>query len=150
MIGKKELMILSNLRTNGREKLTDIAKNTNTPVSTVFDKIRNYKENKLIKKSTCLIDFSKLGYEIDVCILLKVEKEEREKLKEFLNEKECLNSIFKISNNYDFFIEGIFRDMQHLQDFVEEIEGSFSLIKNDVLYVINDMKREEFLNLKNN
>lgn len=150
MFGKRELMILSNLRKNGREKLTDIARNTKTPVSTVFDKVKNYKENNVIKKSTCLIDFSKLGYEVDVCILLKVEKEEREKLKKFLNEKDCLNSIFKISNSYDFFVEGIFRDMQHLQDFLDELEDGFNLVRNDVLYVTSDVKREEFLNFKNN
>ncbi len=150
MLGTKEFRILSNLRHNSREKLTNIAKTTNMPVSTVFDKIRRYEENNVIKRHVSLLDFSKLGYEIDVCILLKVEKAEREKLREFLNEKECLNSIFKISNGYDFFIEGIFSDMQHLQDFIDEVEENFTLIRNDVFYIVNEMKREEFLNGKNN
>lgn len=150
MIGIKEFRILSNLRHNSREKLTSIAKTTNMPVSTVFDKIRRYEENRIIKRHISLLDFSKLGYEVDVCILLKVEKEEREKLREFLNGKECLNSIFKISNGYDFFVEGIFRDMQHQQDFIDEVEENFTLIRNDVFYIVNEMKREEFLNGKNN
>ncbi|MBS3171837.1 Lrp/AsnC family transcriptional regulator [Candidatus Woesearchaeota archaeon] len=150
MIGIKEFRILSNLRHNSREKLTSIAKTTNMPVSTVFDKIRRYEENSIIKRHISLLDFSKLGYEVDVCILLKVEKEEREKLREFLNGKECLNSIFKISNGYDFFVEGIFKDMQHQQDFIDEVEENFTLIRNDVFYIVNEMKREEFLNGKNN
>lgn len=146
MIGSKEIKILSNLRHNSREKLTNISKNTSIPVSTIFEKIRKFEEDNVIKRHICLVDFSKLGYEIDVCILLKVEKIERERLREFLNEKECLNNIFKIGNNYDFFIEGLFRDMQHLQDFVDELEENFSLVRNDVLHVVSDEKREEFLN----
>lgn len=146
MLGNKEIKILGDLRHNGREKLTKISKHTNIPVSTIFDKIRRYEEKNIIKRHVCLIDFAKLGFEIDVCILLKVEKNEREKLKEFLNEKECLNSIFKISNSYDFFVEGIFENMLHLQDFVDELEENFSLVRNDVLYIVNDVKREEFLN----
>ena len=126
------------------------SKRANIPVSTVFDKIKNYEENQVIKRHVCLLDFSKLGYEIDVCILIKVERAEREKLREFLSEKECLNSIFKISNCYDFFVEGIFRDMQQLQDFVDELEERFNLVRNEVLYVVNEMKREEFLNGRNN
>ena len=150
MIGNKEIKILSNLRHNGREKLTNISKTTNIPVSTIFEKIRKFEEQNIIKRHICLLDFNKLGYEIDVCVLLKVEKPERERLREFLNEKECLNSIFKIGNNYDFFVEGLFRDMQHLQDFTDELEERFSLVKNDVLHVVNDEKREEFLNGRNN
>ena len=148
MIGKKELLILSNLRHNGREKLTNMSKTTNIPVSTIFDNIRRYEDNKLIRRHSCLLNFSKLGYEIDVYILLKVDKDERERLKEFLIEKECLNSIFKISSSYDFLIEGLFTDMQDLQDFLDELEENFSLIRNDILYIINDLKREEFLNGK--
>ena len=149
MIGNKEIRILSNLRHNGREKLTNISKTTNIPVSTIFEKIRKFEEEAIIKRHICLVDFGKLGYEIDVCILLKVEKIERERLRDFLNEKECLNSIFKIGNNYDFFIEGLFRDMQQLQDFVDELEENFSLVRNDVLHVVYDVKREEFLNGRN-
>lgn len=138
-------MILSNLRQNGREKLTAISKATSIPVSTIFDKIRNYEENDVIKRHSCLLNFNKLGYDIDVLILLKTEKEEKERLREFLDEQDCLNSIFKLSNSYDFLIEAVFTDMQDLQDFVDDLEERFKLIRNDVLHITSDLKREDFL-----
>jgi len=148
MFGKKEIQILSNLRNNGREKLTNISRKTKIPVSTIFDKIRRYEENFVIKKHSCLLNFSKLGFEIDVNILIKVEREERDLLKEYLLERDCLNSIYKLSNGYDFMVEGIFRDMQELNDFLEELENGFNLMKNDVLYIVNELKREDFMNIK--
>ena len=148
MVSKNEIMILSNLRNNGRKKLTNISRKTNIPISTIFDKIKDCEKNFIIKKHSCLINFSKLGYEFDVCILIKSNKEDKDKLKEFLMKKECLNTIFKTSNNYDFFVEGIFRDMQELQDFIECLENEFNLVRNDVLYIVGELKREEFLNNK--
>ena len=143
---EKEFMILSSLRHNGREKLTVISKNTNIPVSTIFDNLRTFEKNSVIKRHSCLLNFSKLGYEIDVGILIKVDRGEREKLRNFLSNKTCLNSIYKISNSYDFMVEGIFRDMLELQDFLDELEDNFNLIRNDVYHIVSDIKREEFLN----
>ncbi len=146
MINKKEILILSNLRRNGREKLTSMSQKTKIPVSTIFERIKNYEKNNIITKHSCLLNFSKLGFEFDVCILIKSNKEEKEKLKDFLLSKNCLNSIFKTSNSYDFLVEGIFRDMQELQDFLDNLENEFNLVRNDILYVINELKREDFLN----
>ncbi|MBI2672014.1 Lrp/AsnC family transcriptional regulator [Candidatus Woesearchaeota archaeon] len=143
---EKEFMILSSLRHNGREKLTSISRNTSIPVSTIFENLRNFEKNSVIKRHSCLLNFSKLGYEIDAGILIKVDRGEREKLREFLLDKPCLNSIYKISNSYDFMVEGIFRDMLELQDFLDELEDKFNLIRNDVYHIVSDIRREEFLN----
>ena len=147
---EKELMILSSLRNNGREKLTSISRNTKIPVSTIFDNLRTFEKNSVIKRHSCLLNFSKLGYEIDVGILIKVDRGEKEKLREFLSDKPCLNSIYKISNSYDFMVEGIFKDMLELQDFLDELEDKFNLIRNDVYHIVSDIKREEFLNIIEN
>lgn len=146
MVSRKEIMILSNLRQNGREKLTNISRKTKIPVSTIFDKIRGYENNLVIRKHSCLLNFSKLGYEFDVCILIKSNKEEKDKLREFLMSRECLNTIFKTSTSYDFLVEGIFKDMQELQDFLELLENEFTLVRNDLLYIVGELKREDFLN----
>ena len=144
-MNKKEILILSNLRKNGREKLTNISKETSIPVSTIFDKIKSYEASLIIKRHSCLLNFSKLGYEIDVCLLIKSEKDEREKLKEFLEQKNCLNSIFRITSSYDFLVEGIFKDMQELHDFLEKMEETFNLTRIEVLYIVGELKRENFL-----
>ena len=38
--------------------------------------------------------------------------------------------------------------MQELNDFLEELENGFNLMKNDVLYIVNELKREDFMNIK--
>ena len=57
----KDMQILCHLRQDARMPLTKMSKKTHIPVSTIFDKIKTY-ENNLIVRHTTLIDFGQLGY----------------------------------------------------------------------------------------
>ena len=82
MLTEKELSILSILRENSRKTLVDISKETNIPVSTVFDNI-NKLEQKAIKKHVSIMDFSKLGFNARANIMVKVNRDLREEAKKF-------------------------------------------------------------------
>ena len=71
MINKKDILIISNLRIDARMPLTKMSRKTNIPVSTIFDRLK-INENGLIKKHTCILNFSKLGYNVRANIAFKV------------------------------------------------------------------------------
>jgi DNA-binding Lrp family transcriptional regulator len=54
--------ILAHLRQNSRTNLTKISKETAVPISTIFDRIKRYNKDVIIK-NTVLLDFRKIGYE---------------------------------------------------------------------------------------
>ena len=144
MLAKKDLLILSELRQNSRETLTRISKHTGIPISTIFDKIKCY-QGELIKKHTTLIDFSKLGFNARVNIMLKVDRTIREEAKKFLQNHHNVNSVYKISNGFDFLIEGIFKNVKDAEDFVDSLGGQFKVEQTQVYYVIEDIKKESFM-----
>lgn len=141
---KTDLLIISSLRQNAREKLTEMSKKTRIPVSTIFDRIKTHEIN-IIKKHTALVDFSKLGYNTRANIILKVKKEDRNDIKEFLMKHSSINSAFKINNGYDFMIEAVFRNIKEVEDFIELLEEKFKIKAKQVFYVIDDLKKEAFL-----
>ncbi|MDP2907193.1 MAG: Lrp/AsnC family transcriptional regulator [Nanoarchaeota archaeon] len=141
---KTDLLIISGLRQNAREKLTEISKKTRIPVSTIFDRIRTL-EGDVIKKHTALVDFGKLGYNTRANIILKVGKGDREAVKDFLMKHNSVNSAFKINNGYDFLIEAVFANIKDVEDFIESLEEKFSIKSKQVFYIIDDLKKEEFL-----
>ena len=141
---KTDLLIISSLRQNAREKLTEMSKKTRIPVSTIFDRIKMH-EVDVIKKHTALVDFGKLGYNTRANIILKVNKNDREAMKEFLMKHNSINSAFKINNGYDFLIEAIFSNIKEVEDFTDLLEEKFSIKAKQVFYVIDDLKKEEFL-----
>ena len=143
-IKKKDLVILANLRTNGRESLTALSRKTRIPVSTIFDKIRA-QEDSAIRKHTTLLNFEKLGFNSRAFVILGIEKEHREKLREFLLTCPNINSVLKINNGFNFMVEFIFRNMVDVENCIEDIEERFNIKHKKVHYIIEDLKREGFL-----
>jgi Lrp/AsnC family transcriptional regulator, leucine-responsive regulatory protein len=144
MLTKKDLQIISNLRKNSRETLTEMSKKTHIPISTIYDKLKIH-EGSLIKRHTCLLDFNQLGYTTRANVLLKVDRSRREELKEYLVKHSNVNSVFKINNNYDFMAELVFREIKDLEDFIEGLDERFKIEVHQTFYIIDDLKKEEFM-----
>jgi DNA-binding Lrp family transcriptional regulator len=144
ILPKKDLLLLSYLRNNARESLTKLSKKTGIPISTIFDRLKAY-EKDFICNHVTLIDFSRLGYGAKVQIMIKVEKERRAEIKMHLMKNQFVNSAYKINNGYDFLIEGIFKDIGALQEFIENLEERFNINEKQVFFVIEDIKKEKFL-----
>lgn len=147
MLQKKDLLILTELRNNARETLTQISKKTSIPISTIYDKIKYY-QGSLITKNTVLIDFSKLGFNARANIMIKVDRNAREEARKFLVNHQNINSVYKISNGFDFLVEGVFKNVKDVEDFIDIFGGKFKLEQVQVYYVVDEIKRESFMNDK--
>ena len=143
MLKQKELLILASLRKDARQSLTQISKDLNIPISTIFDTLRMH-ERTLIRKHTSLIDFSQLGFNTKATIAVKTEIKNRESLKQFLVKHPNVNSLYKTSSDNDFLIEAIFRNINDMENFIETISNGFEIIKKETYYIVDDIKREEF------
>lgn len=141
---KKDLIFLAHLRRNARETLTTISKKTNIPISTLYDRLR-IQEQTTITKHTTLLDFTKLGYMCKADITIKVDIEDRDAVKEYLLCQNSVNSLFKINNGFDFMIEGVFKHVKEMEDFMEVLERKFKILDKNTFYIIEDIKREEFM-----
>ncbi len=144
MLSKKELLLMTYLRQNARETLTKLSRKTNVPISTIYDKLKQY-ENDIIKKHTSLLDFNRLGYTTRATIMLKVDKEIKIDIREFLTNSRSINSIFKINNGFDFLLEGVFKEIKELEDFLDRLDEKFKIKNKQVYYIIEDIKREGFM-----
>ncbi|MFH1400995.1 MAG: Lrp/AsnC family transcriptional regulator [Nanoarchaeota archaeon] len=140
----KERIFLHYLRLNARAPLTEISKRTSIPVSTLFDRLKTLQEH-LILKHTTLLDFEKLGYPCRAAIMLSVPLGHREDLRHYLETHEHVNSIFRINNGYDYFVDCIFTDMQRAEQFIEDLEARFQITDKKTHYIVQVIKNEEFL-----
>lgn len=144
MVIKKDLLVMSYLRQNARMKLTTMSRLTRLPVSTIFDRMKHH-EGGLIKRHICLLDFSMLGFHTRAKIMLRVGKKDKLTVKEYLKNNHNVNSMYKINNGYDFLAEVVFRNICDLEEFIESLEEKFDIRSKEVHYIIDDIKREEFM-----
>lgn len=140
---RKDLLLISNLRNNARETLTNMSKKIKMPISTIFDRLRTHQKG-IIEKHTTLINFGELGFSTRATITVKVGKKQRDDLRKHLETHLNVNSVYKINNGYDFLVEVVFKGLKEMEEFIESLEEDYR-IKTQVYYIIEDIKRESFL-----
>jgi len=143
-INPKDVKIIAFLRTNARMPLTIMSKKTNIPVSTLFDKLKS-NEGRYVIKHTSLLDFQKLGYMTRANITIKVDREDKDNLREYLVRNANINSVFRINNGYDFMVEAVFRQLRDLEEFLDDLDKSFKITDKKSFFIIEDLKRESFM-----
>lgn len=142
MFKKKDLVLTAHLRQDARISLTRLSRKTGMPVSTIFDRL---KANDVVLKKTALIDFTRIGYSARATILLRVKKDEKDNLRTFLMKSFNVNSLYKVNNGFDFMMECVFKDVRELEEYIDQIDERFSIKAKEIHYIIDDIKREDFL-----
>ncbi|MBW2971442.1 Lrp/AsnC family transcriptional regulator [Candidatus Woesearchaeota archaeon] len=143
MLKRKDLLILSYLRKNARQRLTSISRRTHIPVTTIYDNVRKY-ERKFIIKHASIVDFRKLGFNAKTNIALKVNGS-RAELLSYLQDHPNVNSLYRTDSEYDVLAELVFRELRDVDEFVETLKKRFPLEKSMVLNITDDLKREDFM-----
>ena len=138
---EKDLNLIKEFRKNSRQSLTRISKKTKIPISTIYDKLKAY-EKDLIIKHTALIDFKQLGFDIRVRLLLAAKQ--RDTLKNYLLFHDRVNSVMRINNGFDYEIEALFRNMSEFRKFLEDIE-QFGILELKEYFILDDVLREGFM-----
>lgn len=141
-IDDKNSQVLSHFRTNARISLTELSKQTKIPVSTLFEKLKTFEENNFITKHTSLIDFSRLGFDIRVQIL--IESTDKTELSLFLSKNSNVNNVFRINNGFDFLVEAIFSNISELDVFMQDLKNQH-VKKTKEFFVLEELQRERFM-----
>ena len=146
-VSKKDIMMIAQLRENARETLTKMSRRTGIPVSTLYDRLQAH-NGRLIKKFTSILDFRELGFSIRANMLIGVDYEDRQKLRDFLEKAYNANSVQTINNDYDYFVEGIFKDIPDLEAFKEKLHATAKISRLQIYIVADEIKKEQFLSGK--
>lgn len=144
MISKKDIQIISHLRKNAREKITDIARETHIPVTTIYDKVRMH-DKGLFKRHVSLLDFSKLGYSIMSMIAVKAEKNKRFNLRDYLYNHKNVNSLYRVNEGFDFVLGCVFENSAQAEDFLDSLKAEHNVKEAMMFNVIDEVKKEGFL-----
>lgn len=143
LIDKKEILILSELRKNARQSLTEISRRTDIPVSTVFDKLLHLNKT-IIRRNVSLFNFDKIGH-LKVSFVIQQGKTD---LKEFLLNNSNVNSAYRVNKSDNLFIECLFRNLYEVELFKEKL-ADMEVKSTQEHHITEEIKREDFLTNEN-
>ncbi|MBI5073365.1 Lrp/AsnC family transcriptional regulator [Candidatus Woesearchaeota archaeon] len=138
-----DLALFHTLRNDGRMSLSDISRATRIPVSTVYERLRQF-SGGIIQKYTVLLDFRKLGYMTRMHLLLRVKGENKADVMNFLLNQLQVNNAYHINNGFDISCDVLFHDMYEADAFLKRLEDEFHVSKVQPFYILEEIKREGF------
>jgi len=141
MLKKEDTKLINELRKNGRKGPKEMSESIGTPISTIYEKVQNHLP--IIKRYTCLLDYSKLGYSIRATFIFKVKHREQALL--FLMQNNNVNNLWKINGGYDFLLEGVFKDLLEVEELKDELQNKCKATRMQVHYMVEELKREQFI-----
>lgn len=141
---KTDIMLLSNLRQDGRMALTDLSRKAKLPISTLHERLKKHTQEKTIKP-TILLNFQKIGYTTRAHILLSVEPTQKEQLYQHLKNHPNVNTLYRINNGWNLIMECIFKDMHAIENFLETLETNYQIKQKQIHYTLDEYKREQFM-----
>jgi Lrp/AsnC family transcriptional regulator, regulator for asnA, asnC and gidA len=136
--------VLAVLRQDARITLTRLSRMTHIPVSTLFNRLKEY-EGSYIDKFTCVLDFGRLGYGLRAYILIRFNAKDREGMSDILKASPYVNSVFKVNNGFDYLVEGVFHGLKESEAFMDRLDTDFGAVKKQVHYVVDRVAEQNFL-----
>lgn len=138
--------ILNTLIENPRIPFTDIAKNLEISPGTIHLRVKKLEDAGIIKGSTLVIDYEKLGYTFTAYVGIFLEKNHQTQfVMERLYEIPYIISASIVSGKYNIFCQIRTRDTKHAKEVLFQIDDIQGVTRTESMIcmeeTINDKKR---------
>tara|TARA_B110000503_G_C7010264_1_gene355356 strand:- start:107 stop:535 length:429 start_codon:yes stop_codon:yes gene_type:complete len=113
--------IINELKQNSRASFADIGRKIHLSPSSVRERVQKLEDAKVIKAYSLHVDYSKLGFGLEVIIILKLFSG---KIKLFVNDVHQFSEIkeaYRITGSQNIHIRAVLKDQLHLQQFIDTL-----------------------------
>ncbi len=121
MVDVLDIKIINELNQNSRLSFAEIGRSINLSASSVRERIQKLEDLGVIKNYTLKVDNDKLGFGLEVFIMLKLFSG---KLKIFIKKIETLPEIkeaYRITGPQNIHMRVVLKDQLHLQQFIDKL-----------------------------
>lgn len=117
-----------------------IAKEVDTSVGTVHNRIKRLKEEGVISRIIPEVDSKKIGYDICAMIDIRIKGGHLEELQKKFTKYKNVCSIYDITGEYDTTFVTKFKSTDELNSFVKELAGQKYVMRTNTKLVLNVIK----------
>lgn len=140
-LDKKDQLIIGVLRSDSRMPIRDIAKKTGIRPSTVHERIKKLKREKVIESFTIKLDDRKV--EENFIIFMLIKGGTREYLNENIINNRHVKDVFGITGEYDLLLKLKFKDVEDFNKFLIKFRREQKSVKYTLTMVSTVKIKEE-------
>ena len=117
-----------------------ISKLTKIPATTVYNRIKNLENEKIIKSYGINLDFDKLGYDIKVIIQVRISKGKLFEVEKAVSKSENVYAVYDLTGDFDALIVARFKSRQSLDNFLKKLQSYDFVQRTHTSFVLNTIK----------
>ena len=141
-IDQMDKNILSVLLDDSRLSYRQIAKKLGVSAATVMNRVKGL-EKEIIKKYTAILDYEKLGYDVEVMVEVRISKG-----KLFQVEKEIANhpnvfAVYDITGDFDAAILARFPSRRKMDAFLKKIQTYDFVERTNTRIILNTIREKQ-------
>ena len=135
----KDLQIIEILSKNARISLRDIKKQVNLSPSSIRNRMERLVEIGVIKRYTVDIDYTKMGFDIQVLVMITARPGTSKNINSKLSNYKQVSGIMRTAGPANFIITVRVRDIAELTRFITgELEGLDGVERIETMFILPD------------
>lgn len=134
--------IIRALNRNARKSFRVIAKDVNTSVTAVINRIKKYEESGVIRGYIPLVNMEYFDLKLIAIIALRISQGKLLEVQQDIAEDSRVTAVYDITGEWDSIVIGYFRDREDLNDFIKSLLAKKNIDRSVTHIVLNVVKEE--------
>ena len=145
-IDETDKKILNILLEDSRLSYRQIAKKTDVSVATVMNRVNNLEKKKIIKNYTTIVDYEKIGYDIEVIFEVRIAKGRLFEVEEKIANQPNVFGVYDVTGDFDAAILARFQNRRQMDGFLKKIQ-TYPFIERTLTKVILNTIKEKCMSV---
>jgi Lrp/AsnC family transcriptional regulator, regulator for asnA, asnC and gidA len=142
-IDEKDKSIINALIDDSRLSYRQLAKKSGVSVATVMNRLKRLEQEKVVQSYSAVVDYEKIGYDIDVLISIRVSKGKLFQVENKIATNPSVLSVFDITGDFDSLVIARFKNRRALDAFLKHIQTYDFVEKTQTVLILNTIKNAQ-------
>ncbi len=144
-VDKTDLLLLNTLLQNSRLSAREIAQKMGISTVTVLNRLKQLKNEKIIKAFTTELDYEKLGYDVQAIISLRISRGKLFEVEQKIAVDSHVFAVYDTTGDFDSIVIAKFKSRKGLDTFLKKIQTYDFVERTDTKLILNTIKEKHDL-----
>jgi DNA-binding Lrp family transcriptional regulator len=136
-------LILSTLIEDSRLSYRQVAKKVGSSVATVMNRIKSLEKEGIIKKYTTLLNYEKLGYDVEVMIEVRIAKGKLIEVEKEIAHNPSVFAVYDMTGDFDAAILARFPNRRKMDAFLKKIQQYDFVERTNTRFILNTIREKQ-------
>ncbi len=141
-IDQRDKNILSVLLDDSRMSYRQIAKKLGVSTATVMNRVKGL-EKEIIKKYTAILDYEKLGYDVEVMVEVRISKGKLLQVEKEIANHPNVFAVYDITGDFDAAILARFQSRRKMDAFLKKIQTYDFVERTNTKLILRTIKEKQ-------